>query len=1559
MIHCFESTATLNPGARLRQHSWKGVLQIALFLTAMQVVTAESLPGENLTSASVAPTPRGIVIDPAMGVLPDQQIILSNSNHLKIDNPSVTQEVLGRSGRSWVVRLRYPADCEPFQFQSVSGTVPLLDQNVVQPGQLPPASLFRLAVANTAVYRITYQELLAAGLEPGELNDPDRIALFANGQPQPLRVTGDEDGVFNSGDAVEFWGEAPLNQNTNSGSDLYHDPWSPWNIYYLYESDTAPQRMIEESGEIVSVTPGSYFPVTYFTTTHRFENDNYFDRLVVENSQLELDHFFFDDGTRAGEASEYQFALPGIWTGISHPVDIVVGLRGQSFSTPENPDAGIHRAQILMNNELVLVAGTQIDSVYSWQDQEFIEVSTGPSDPFPSSNLAEENILLLLVDGLPLAGENNRVLLDYFSVTCQRDLVARGDQMLLTLDPADGIPAGVLLDIVIQGFSSNDILIYRDDGAMLTNAEIRPTGANSYRCHFQDVIEGPVQYRVITSEQLQPAVRIDRVDPLTAFGLTPATCGSDYLVILPDSLLTAGISDSLQLWLDNHPGEFNSYNILPSSQVYDWFSNGRHSPYAIRDLLAYGLHYWDQFPRYLLLAGDGSDNARGDLAAGQPLLPVKYRFAHNWGATATEHWFGQLTEDLFPDVIVGRLPAASADDLSSILKKLISYQDAVGGRWQNRLLFVTGIGGVGNLTFSDQITTLVQNWVPQRYFVERLLTDDIFSPFFGGTEQLLQYLDQGTVLVNYTGHGGGAIWSDNNLFRDEDVRRLQNGQTLPFITNFTCYINAFESGRTLGEELLVAPEQGAIGTLGCSSLSFFLTGNEFAQYFNHNLLTQPQQPVGEALFQGTSTFLSLYADDIEIQNEHGLIVTSLLNSLNILGDPAQQLYLPQPLAAPALTPAVGMPGAALTGEWETQSDNQDGLLRFYNRPSWPLLRGASPLYHVAEDALQLAGDGVFTLASAFPDSCPGGSPGQVRLLSWSDDPATAVSAQAPFFYADSLAVPYLWGTGTVPAEVASNTLFHFVANCAAATTISELSLELTVLDSLDITFAEYSEVLTIDPDQPTRFTGTSEYGTFPSGYKLGYYFITEDAAGTVDTTTTSWQEVVPLISDPLLGNIYSSPAAGGGLRLTVANQGNNAVENLPLRLSLSSDSTSWSIASTSVLERIDAGRDTMITLNLPVIDYRWLLFELDPDSVIADADRDNNSRVLSAVTRYYSVNSELGTHDGTQHAVIHLDPQTSLEILPGEIPPAVEGVLEVSLLEKELQQPGLATALPFYQVKPVGLLTDVPIHWGWLIPADSSDVPTLTLVDRWQSEWLRCEPVEMESDGDTLRLQATVDMICGAVPGFAIDSEQPRLDISVEDQILTSGGFVSRRPTFTIHASDVNGIDVELEQLTAHVNDVPLASSEIHFDPAGEMSSVGLALKPDLSMLSPDSIHVITVGMQDLCGNRDSVLTLFRIATSLTIEYYGNYPNPFEDETLFIFNLTDLTDRVELDIFTTAGRRIRRLSQQGPLINYTEIHWDGRDEEYRAVANGVYFYRITAWQGDNKVSSTGKAARLR
>jgi hypothetical protein len=52
--------------------------------------------------------------------------------------------------------------------------------------------------------------------------------------------------------------------------------------------------------------------------------------------------------------------------------------------------------------------------------------------------------------------------------------------------------------------------------------------------------------------------------------------------------------------------------------------------------------------------------------------------------------------------------------------------------------------------------------------------------------------------------------------------------------------------------------------------------------------------------------------------------------------------------------------------------------------------------------------------------------------------------------------------------------------------------------------------------------------------------------------------------------------------------------------------------------------------------------------------------------------------------------------------------------------------------------------------------------------------------------------------------------------------------------------------------------------------------------------------------------------------------------------------RVEVSVFDVAGRRVRRLHDDGEFRNVLTVHWDGRGDDGRTVPNGVYFIRVLA-----------------
>jgi hypothetical protein len=70
-----------------------------------------------------------------------------------------------------------------------------------------------------------------------------------------------------------------------------------------------------------------------------------------------------------------------------------------------------------------------------------------------------------------------------------------------------------------------------------------------------------------------------------------------------------------------------------------------------------------------------------------------------------------------------------------------------------------------------------------------------------------------------------------------------------------------------------------------------------------------------------------------------------------------------------------------------------------------------------------------------------------------------------------------------------------------------------------------------------------------------------------------------------------------------------------------------------------------------------------------------------------------------------------------------------------------------------------------------------------------------------------------------------------------------------------------------------------------------------------------------------------------------NYPNPFNPTTRITFGLS-APGHVSLKIYDAAGRLVRALvSNERQAARYVET-WDGLDSSGRAVASGIYFYRL-------------------
>jgi len=96
--------------------------------------------------------------------------------------------------------------------------------------------------------------------------------------------------------------------------------------------------------------------------------------------------------------------------------------------------------------------------------------------------------------------------------------------------------------------------------------------------------------------------------------------------------------------------------------------------------------------------------------------------------------------------------------------------------------------------------------------------------------------------------------------------------------------------------------------------------------------------------------------------------------------------------------------------------------------------------------------------------------------------------------------------------------------------------------------------------------------------------------------------------------------------------------------------------------------------------------------------------------------------------------------------------------------------------------------------------------------------------------------------------------------------------------------------------------------------------------------------------------TVLPMATQLR----GNFPNPFNPETLISFDLAN-DSPVLIEIYNVRGQRVRTLVNEDLTAGRHSVLWDGNDSSGRGVSSGVYFYRMNA----GEVTSTRRMVLLK
>ncbi|HYK00888.1 MAG TPA: C25 family cysteine peptidase [Thermoanaerobaculia bacterium] len=274
--------------------------------------------------------------------------------------------------------------------------------------------------------------------------------------------------------------------------------------------------------------------------------------------------------------------------------------------------------------------------------------------------------------------------------------------------------------------------------------------------------------------------------------------------------------------------------IVDVQNVYDEFAFGHRGPQPIRDFLK-RTQGWKRAPRYAILLGDSSFDPRNYYGIGNvDYVPTKL-VPTGYIKTASDDWFADFDDDGIASLAIGRIPVRTLADANGVVTKLTAT------RTTNSTVTLVSDYTSGGMSF-EQGSAHVAQQVPSSLTTSHIKAAS--TP--NAANAILGAFNNGSLIVNYTGHGSVEIWS--NLFSSYSATSLTNGTKLPFVVAMNCLNGYFHDLYTdsLGEALLRNPNGGAVSVWASSALTApHLQTQMNAELYRHVFT----MPIGDAIIK--------------------------------------------------------------------------------------------------------------------------------------------------------------------------------------------------------------------------------------------------------------------------------------------------------------------------------------------------------------------------------------------------------------------------------------------------------------------------------------------------------------------------------------------------------------------------------------------------------------------------------------------------------------------------------------------------------------------------------------
>ncbi len=735
--------------------------------------------------------------------------------------------------------------------QAVAGIHSYAEQSVLSSG-----SWVKIRVSESGVYRMTYEELKAAGV-----SNPANVRVYGYGGAMLLQdfskakiddlpavgfyMEKGTDGVFGAGDYILFYGQGTTSWAYN-GTQFIHtrNPYSDYGYYFL--SDNAGTQSLIATADAISEDGGATEVSTFLNyQVHEQDLVNLLDRESgIDGGGRE---FYGESFTPSNPTRAFTFSTPNC--------DTTQTLRVRSEVANCAGRVGYYTLSLNGKSNSV-----RVDSIYVGDFYTKALLATFNQN-YPAA-LNTQTVTLKYSN--PAEGAVGYLNYIELTATCALRMTGSAMPFRTTTNYKSATPVRYSLSNATAATQVWNITdkshIYRMP-ATLSGTTLTFVGSNA------NGIEEYIAVNTNGSDWLSPTV----VGSISNQNLH-ALKNIDYVLISPAEF----VGEATRLAQAHEQKEGITWAVVTDQQVYNEFSSGTPDATAYRWLMKMlydrGTN-GNEKPSWLCLVGDGTfDNRKLLTASGHNTL-LTYQAKNSTVETkayATDDYFGFLDDNEGEsdtqgrmDIGVGRLPVNSLEEATQVVDKLVAYiTNTEPGKWKQQLIFLADDGDHNLHTRvaeegGERVRRKNPDFVVNKIYLDAYPqeTDASGESYPLAKNKLDNLLQNGALFLNYSGHGGYNAITNEGMMNQASIRKMTNkNQALWMFA--TCSFAHFDSGkRSAAEDAVLNANGGAIGVISAGRTVYatqntYINRNFCDTLFGHADVYSYDMTVGKALAIG-------------------------------------------------------------------------------------------------------------------------------------------------------------------------------------------------------------------------------------------------------------------------------------------------------------------------------------------------------------------------------------------------------------------------------------------------------------------------------------------------------------------------------------------------------------------------------------------------------------------------------------------------------------------------------------------------------------------------------------